>query len=67
MNMLAKLMRKRGKGGGQILTLADEGGWGVRKMLILSDKVARGPQYPPILADITCEQPLIMYSLLGFL
>ena len=39
--------------------MADKGGRGVGKMLIMADKGGRGGLYPPFLADIICEQSLI--------
>ena len=55
-----KTDKAKGKGDGQMLTLADKGGrgGGCRKMLIMSDKGGRGVKTPPLLDDIICEQPL---------
>ena len=47
-------------GVGQMLTKADEGGGGVSQMLTMADGGGRGVQEPPILADVICEQPLII-------
>ena len=55
--MLPKLMRQgEGKAKSDI---ADEGGRGVRQMLMLAEEGGRGGLDPPFLADVICEQPLI--------
>ena len=43
-----------------MLTKAGEGGGGVSQMLTIADGRGRGVQEPLILADIICEQPLIV-------
>ena len=46
-----------------MLTIADEGGRGVREMLINDDKGVRGSGPPPFLVDIICEQAFIINRL----
>ena len=36
-------------------------GGGVSQMLTIADGGGRGVQEPPILADVICEQPLIVH------
>ena len=42
-----------------MLTIADEGG--MSHMLTIADGGGRGVQEPLILADVICEQPLIIF------
>ena len=53
----------KGEGGvGEMLTMADKGGGGVGEMLTMAEEGWRGVWTPPFLADIICEQPLIVVS-----
>ena len=56
-------MLTKGDGGvSQLLTKADKGGRGVSQKLTFADR-GGGVYEPPFLADVICEQPLIVKGL----